>query len=201
MLEGNVIQPAMLKCASTLATDRKLRFCVEYITLSAMTIRDTYPSPRIDECTSTLRDATTFSTTDCSIGYWQIEIPEADRDRATFSSHQGLFRFIRMLFRLNSAPGSFQRGVNIVLSGVMLRLALTYLKNITVYSKSGTEHPVPVRTLLTLLPNARVALRLSKCPLFDCTVSHLWHTIQPRKWALCSRTARQSASLCSRRPK
>ena len=39
-----------------------LRFCIEYRRLNAMTVRDAYPIPRMDECIESLGDAVIFST-------------------------------------------------------------------------------------------------------------------------------------------
>lgn len=67
-------------------------FCVVYGKRNAMIERDTYPLPRMGECTDSLLDATIFSTIECSSGCWQTKIPEADRDRATFPSYHELLR-------------------------------------------------------------------------------------------------------------
>lgn len=70
------------------------------------------------ECVDSLGFAATFSTIDCNSAYLQIEIPDADRDRTTFSRHNGLFLFFRMLFGLKNASASFQRAVDSILSKV-----------------------------------------------------------------------------------
>lgn len=51
---------------STAKKDRKLHFCVDYRTLNELTLRDTNPFPRIDECNNSLVDAAMFSTDDCN---------------------------------------------------------------------------------------------------------------------------------------
>lgn len=205
MLKEGVIEPAMSEWASPVVfapkKDEKLRFCVDYRKVNAMTVRDTYPLPRMDECIDSLGGATIFSTVDCNNGYWQTEIPEADRNKTTFSSHHGLFLFIRMPFELKNAPASFQRAVDIIMSRVKRQSALVYLDDIIVYSKSVTKHLVHVRTMLTLLRNAGVALNLSKC--FFLTIRrHTWGTRCDREnWEWMKNTARQSASLYPRRTK
>lgn len=205
MLKEGVIEPAMSEWASPVVfapkKDEKLRFCVDYRKVNAMTVRDTYPLPRMDECIDSLGGATIFSTVDCNNGYWQTKIPEADRNTTTFSSHHGLFLFIRMPFELKNAPASFQRAVDIIMSRVKRQSALVYLDDIIVYSKSVTKHLVHVRTMLTLLRNAGVALNLSKC--FFLTIRcHTWGTRSDREnWQWMKNTARQSASLYPRRTK
>jgi hypothetical protein len=97
--------------------DGSLRFCVDYRKLNAITVSDTYPLPRINECIDSLGEAAIFTTLDCNSGYWQIPVEPADRDKTTFTSHYGIYRFIRLPFGLRNAPGTFQRAVDIILSG------------------------------------------------------------------------------------
>ncbi len=54
--------------------DGSSRFCVEYRRLNALTKRDPYPIPRMDECVDSLGDAVVFSALDANSGYWQIPI-------------------------------------------------------------------------------------------------------------------------------
>lgn len=54
--------------------DVKLRFCIDYRKLSIMTVRDTYPLPRMDEYIDSLGEAKVFTMLDAYSGYWQINI-------------------------------------------------------------------------------------------------------------------------------
>jgi len=49
--------------------DGTLRFCVDYRMLNAVSKRDSYPLPRMDECIDSLGEAKVFSTLDCNAGY------------------------------------------------------------------------------------------------------------------------------------
>jgi hypothetical protein len=49
--------------------DGSMRFCIDYRKLNAVTGRDSYPLPRMDECIDSLGDASVFSTLDCNSGY------------------------------------------------------------------------------------------------------------------------------------
>lgn len=98
MPDERVVELTMSEWESPVAfaskTNKKRPFCVDYRVLNAMTARDTYPLPQMDETSDLLRDSNIFSKIDCNSRYWQIETPEADRNKTTFSSDHGLFRLI-----------------------------------------------------------------------------------------------------------
>ena len=108
MLAIDVIEPVTSEWAAPVVfapkKDGLQRFCVDYRRLNAVTVRDSYPISRMDECIDSLGDSQVFSTLDCNVGYWQIEIEEEDKDKTAFVTHHGLFRFKRMPFGLRNAP-------------------------------------------------------------------------------------------------
>jgi hypothetical protein len=73
-LAQDVIEPATCEWASPIGLvpkpDGSLRFCVDYRRLNAITVPDTYPLPRMDECIESLGEAVVFMTLDCNSGYW-----------------------------------------------------------------------------------------------------------------------------------
>ena len=135
--------------------DGEMPFCVDYRKLNAVTKRDSYPLPRMDECIDSLGNAAIFTTLDCNSGYWQIEIDEADRDKTTFTSHCGLYRFVQMPFGLQDAPATFQRAVDIILSRVKGQHALVYLDDVGVCSTTVEAHFEHVREVLTRVDDER----------------------------------------------
>jgi hypothetical protein len=72
MLAQDVIEPATCEWASPIMLvpkpDGSLRFCVDYRRLNAITVPDTYPLPRMDECIDSLGEAVVFTTLDCNSG-------------------------------------------------------------------------------------------------------------------------------------
>ena len=74
MLRAGVIEPSKSAWVSSVVLvpkkDVKLRFCVDYRWLNAVTIRDSYPLPRMDEYIEPLGEGTVFSTLDCNSRYW-----------------------------------------------------------------------------------------------------------------------------------
>ena len=191
MLKAGVIEPATSEWASPVVLitkkDGSIRFCVDYRKLNALTVKDSYPLPRMDECLDSLGDATIFSTLDCNSGYWQIPIEERDRDKTAFVTHCGVHRFKRMPFGLCNAPATFQRALDMLLSKVKWKYALVYLDDVIIYSKSIDEHFEHLDYVLSILRNAGATLKLSKCHFFQSSVDYLGHVVYPGKLAVAQK--------------
>ncbi|CAF4956852.1 unnamed protein product, partial [Rotaria magnacalcarata] len=54
---------------------------------NAVTVRDVYPIPRIDDTLDQLQHAKYFSSMDLRSGFWQIELDPTSRDKTAFISH------------------------------------------------------------------------------------------------------------------
>jgi len=183
MLEMGVIEPSNAEWAFPVVVVPKphgqFRFCVDYRRLNEMTVRDVYPIPRMNDCLDSLGDASVFSTIDCNAGYWQMPLAEEDRDKTTFTSHAGLYRFLRLPFRLTNAPASFQWALDIILSGLRWKPCLVYLDDVIVFSRSTDEHIRHLREFLLLLWTAGVTLKPSMCHFFQDEVEYLGQVVRP----------------------
>ena len=183
MLRAGVIEPAQSEWASPVVLvpkpDGSLRFCIDYRRVNAITVRDTYPLPRMDECIDSLGDASVFTTLDCNSGYWQIPVAPQDRDKTTFTCHAGTYRYRRMPLGLTNAPATFQRTLDIVLSSFKWKSCLVYLDDVIIFSKDMESHFAHVEDILKALGQAGITLKLSKCSFFTDTVKYLGHVIKP----------------------
>ena len=188
MLDAEVIAPSVSEWASPVLLvpkpDGSLRFCVDYRRLNSVTKRDSYPMPRMDECIDSLGNACIFSTLDCNSGYWQLPIAKGDQEKTTFTCHAGSYRFLRMPFGLRNAPATFQRAMDIILSGVRWKSCIVYLDDVIIFSKNDDEHLKHLEEVFRLLRDAGVTLRLSKCSFFQSEVKYLGHVIRPGRLAI-----------------
>ena len=183
MLEADVIEPSQSEWASPVVLVTKpdgiLRFCIDYRKVNALTVKDTYPLPRMDEFLDSLGDATIFSTLDCNSGYWQIPMAEDNRDKTTFTCHAGTYRFVRMAFRLCNAPATFRRTADIILMKFRWKTCLVYLDDIIIFPKSIEEHIQYVDEILEKLRNAGMSLKLKHCHFFVKSAEYLGDVIRP----------------------
>ena len=107
MLESGVIEPSDSPWASPVCLVRKkdgtFRFCVDYRRVNAVSRRDAFPIPDIDDALDHLRGAKYFATVDLLSGYWQLGMSE----RSAFCTRRGLFHFTRMPFGLSGLQPVF----------------------------------------------------------------------------------------------
>jgi hypothetical protein len=164
IVQQNLIEPATCEWASPIVLvpkpDGSLRFCVDYRELNLITISDTYPLPRMDECIYYLGDAVIFNKLDCNSGYLQIPVLPEDRDKTALTSHYGIYRFLRLPFGLRNAPATIQRTIDILLSGDKWKNCLVCLDDVIVLCKSKKDHLAHVAEALTLLGNSGLSLKL-----------------------------------------
>ena len=177
MLQMDVIEPASGPWSAPVVLipkpDGSIRFCIDYRKLNAVTKNDSYALPRVDDCLDSLGEARYFTTLDANCGYWQIDVNEDDREKTAFTCHKGLCQFKRMPFGLMTAPATFQRAIDVVLSSVRFQCAFTYLDDIVIYSPTFEKHLVDLATVLQLLQVAGVSLKSSKCAFAALQVKYL----------------------------
>ena len=181
MLEQGVIQPSKSPWGSPIVLvakkDGTTRFCVDYRRLNAITKKDVYPLPRIDDTLDTLANNKCFSTLDLASGYWQIAMDESSREKTAFTTHVGLYDFTVMPFGLCNAPATFQRLMESVLHGLIGRSCMVYLDDVLVLGNSVEEHIANLRKVWSRLSQAGLRLKPSKCKLFQKEVKYLGYVV------------------------
>lgn len=156
------------------------RFCVDYRRLNALTHKDAYPLPRIEESLTTLEKAEWYSTLDLASGYWQVEVDPADREKTAFATPLGLYEFDRMPFGLCNAPATFQRLMQRCLGSQVNDSLLIYLDDIIVYSGSFDMHLTHLERVFQKLHEHGLKLQPKKCTLFKKEVCYLGHMVSPQ---------------------
>ena len=170
MLDAKVIEPSQSEWASPPVLVRKKdgswRYCIDFRGLNAATTRDAYPLPLIEECIDSLAYMQWYSALDMNSGYWQIPVAEEDKEKTAFITKYGLFHFLRMPFGLSNAPATFQRTMNLVLSGLIWVNVIVYLDDVNVIGKTFQENLANLRVVLARFRKYGLKLKPRKCVLF-----------------------------------
>lgn len=159
--------------------DGSLRICINYRQLNDRTRKDSYPLPRIDECLDALSGSGWFTTLDLRSGYYQVAMNPEDADKTAFVTRRGTFRWKVMPFGLCNAPATFQRLMDIVLSGLNFEVCLVYLDDVIIFSRTPEQHLERMSQVLQRLRDAGLKLKPRKCHLLRRTVAFLGHVVTP----------------------
>ena len=151
------------------------RICVDYRKINAITNKDNYPLPLIDEMFDKLGKATIFSTIDLQTGYMNIEVEENSRPITAFSTEKGLFEFIKMPFGLTGAPATFQRSMNLML--IDLEHAMVYIDDIIVFSENFETHLEDVEKVFKRIKMSGFKVKPPKCEWGKTKVKYVGHII------------------------
>jgi len=125
------------------------------------------------------------------------------KERSAFCTRRGLFHFNRMPFGLSGAPATFCRLMQKVLQDQLWKICLFYLDDVIVYAKTHRELLERLYTVISVLGQAGLKVKPSKCTLFKTRISFLGHVVseqwvdpQPEKNRSNKRLA--NTEMCAR---
>ena len=138
-----------------------IRLCVDMRKANAAIIRERIPIPTVDEVLENLNGSAVFSKLDLRLGFHQIELDEDSRDITTFATHDGLFRYKRLSFGVNSAPEKYQQIVRQVVSDISG--VQNIADDLIVHGKNNEEHDRNLHGVLQRLKEKNLTLNPQKC--------------------------------------
>ncbi|MBW0479172.1 hypothetical protein O181_018887 [Austropuccinia psidii MF-1] len=157
--------------------DGGLCLCVYYHTLNAVTRKNKYPVPPINQLLTVFNGSSIFSNIDLHGAYKLLRIKEGDEHLTDFRAKYGSYEYLVMPFRLKNAPASFQYLFNDILYDLLDIYVVVYLNDIMVFSKSEEEHVTHVSTVLSRLRANNLFAKASKCLFHVSSVEYLGYIV------------------------
>jgi hypothetical protein len=155
----------------------KLRLCVDYRALNAITIKNRYPTPLFDTLLNQVRDASYFVKLDLAEAFHRLRIRKGDEYKTAFKTRYGLYQYNVMPFGLCNAPATFQAFVDNILAGLIDNGLVAYADDILIYGNTYEEVVSRTRECLERLRKAGLFVKLEKCQFHVRQVSFLGFTI------------------------
>jgi hypothetical protein len=106
--------------------DGKLRFIQDYRALNAITRKNRYPLPLIDDLIHWLKCVHYFTKLDVRWGYNNVCIREGDKWKATFCTNRDLFEPLVMYFGLTNSLATFQTMMNEIFKDLITEGIVVY---------------------------------------------------------------------------
>ena len=157
--------------------DGSKRLCIDYRALNAITVKERFPLPLIDDIFDTIQGAKIFSSLDLHSGYHQVAIDERDYDKTAFVTPYGQYAWRVMPFGLTNAPATFQRLMNDIFHKVLNKTVVVYLDDILVFSKTKEDHMRDLAEVLEILRANKLIAKRKKCFFFQTKLNFLGHVI------------------------
>ena len=184
-LKQGIIRPSKSPYASQVVIVRKksgeIRLCVDFRKLNAISIRDSFPLPRIEEALQAVQAAVWFTSFDLAQGYLQMAMEEADIPKTAFrAGSSGLFEFTRMPFGLTNAGASFCRLMEMVIGDQQFVTLLFYLDDICIFANSADQMLDRIELVFSRLKQYQLKIKPKKSFFFQMEVSFLGHVLSAK---------------------
>lgn len=152
-----------------------VRICVDMRGPNGAIKREYYPLPTLEDFMVALSGSKIFSKVDSKSAYHHFEIDEESRELTTFLTKNGLYRFTRLMFGVNSAPEIFQREMDRILGN--LKGVKCFIDDILIFGKTQQEHDENLKNLLNKLKENNFKMNDEKCEYSKSSIDFLGHSI------------------------
>ena len=141
----------------------KWKMCIDFTDLNKACPKDSYPLQRIEQLVDSTAGHKLLSFKDAFSGYNQIRMDEADQEKTSFVTSQGLFCYEVMPFGLKNDRATYQRLVNHMLCPQIGRNVEVYVVDMLVKSLDKGKHLDDLEETFDTLRQYSMKLNPNKC--------------------------------------
>ena len=165
LLQAGIIRESTSPWASPIVpvrnSDGKIRLCIDFRRLNAVTKPDPFTCPLVDQIIDELGGRSFFQSSTSpkdSTRYWYMQ--KMLRRRHVMPNSK--FEFLRMPFGLRNAPATFQRSMQKVLVR-QEKHSSPYIDDVVIISLNWEDHMAHINLVLKALGRHGLTVKLGKC--------------------------------------
>ena len=181
-LKQGIIRPSKSPYASQVVIVHKktseIHLCVDFRKLNAISIRDSFPLPHVEEALQVVQAAVWFSSFDLAQGYLQMAMEEADIPKTAFcAGSSGLYEFTCMPFGLTNAGASFCHLMEMCIGDQQYVTLLFYLDDICIFAETANQMLDRIELVFSRLKEFNLKIKPKKSNFFETSVTFLGHIL------------------------
>ncbi|CAH2094651.1 unnamed protein product [Euphydryas editha] len=183
LLDKGIIRESHSNYASPIILVKKKngedRMCVDYRALNAVTVKERFPLPLIDDHIDKLGSFKYFTSLDMATGFHQVPMKDDDSvSKTAFVTPEGHYEYLKMPYGLANAPVVYQRIISKTLRHLIeAGKVLTYIDDVLIMSNSIEDGFTTLREVLTTLTAAGFSVSQKKCTFLDTQLEYLGRVI------------------------
>ena len=154
---------------------------MDFRKLNAISIRDSFPLPLIEEALQAVQAAMWFTSFDLAQGYLQMAMEEEDMKKTAFrAGSSGLYEFMRMPFGLTNASTSFCHLMEMCISDQQYITPLFYMDNICIFAETADQMLDRIEFTFNRLKEFNLKIKPKKSFFFQAEVNFLGHILSQK---------------------
>ncbi|KAG0436316.1 Retrovirus-related Pol polyprotein from transposon opus [Dictyocoela muelleri] len=139
------------------------RFTLDLTRLNDIVSLDSFNIPNIQEIIHSLNNKKIFSVLDLKDGLFQVPLRDEDKEKIAFlDTRNRLLQFRMMPQGFKNAPAIFQRGMFLVLDGLIGDKCFSYLDDILIFGQDKREHDRNLKEVLNRLKKYNLEINEEK---------------------------------------
>ena len=155
------------------------RFCIDYRALNTASQGMGWPIPNIPEMLQRLgaKRPKYFAKIDLTNGYHQAPLSVDSRVHTAFTTHMGVYEWLRVPMGLKGAPAYFQEAIAGVLRGLLYDTCELYIDDIIVHGQTKEEFLHILEEVFKRLAKHKITVNPKKCLIGHNEVEFVGHVV------------------------